>query len=471
MESDDKKLDRLVRAVEALGERIESTSGRDAPDRESSYMMSTRDYRELLETRVRRGILGSVLRVSLVVLVLLALGIGIGSWIWLGRTVRREVDSLAKSLREKEIPQALRAQVGERLEAAVQEKSKEVTENFRKEVKEARWKLADRYLSTNSRLQQIQGLQIVRESDDRRAVDRILKFMREKGALEPLSLGLRKLNLDYGVQALLAQGSEEAQSAMRQVIADPGYASGVRADAIRAASTLKDRKALPALRAALGDSDREVRLGAVEAVVTLDARETWPYLVGMLAQGKDPRDYAAVVAALTKLNVNQAAEAVVGAVRRTTENPADLPSHQATHSAAITFFRTMKTEAAVPVLFDFLMHPNSEIRLQGVAAVRELTGTNLGTLEEWKTGDAEWRAGKVTEWRKLAALAKVKPVSGEAKESAAATDSETRRPIEKTPPEGPPAPPASSPGPAGPPSNSPERPPAGTPPEARSANP
>ncbi|MFQ5691909.1 MAG: HEAT repeat domain-containing protein [Nitrospinota bacterium] len=405
MESNDKRIDRLLEAVESLKDQVEAVSARRGPEEEKGLasLLPLQDYKELLETRVRRGVLGSALRVSLIVLVLLALGIGAAGWIWMDRKIRREADLIARNVREREIPRALQEQVAGRLDEVVASAAKDLTERFRKEVKQTRWDLADRYLSSGSKLQQIEGLRILRESDDPRAIDRILRFMREKGALDPLGLDLRRLNLDYGVQALLAQGSAEAESALRQIIADPGYASGVRADAMRAASILGDRKALPALRVALRDSDREVRLAAVESVLALEARETWPYLAEMLGEGKDPGDYPAVIAALTKLKVGQAADAVLDVVRRTTANPADLPTYEKTHAEAIVYFRAMKIEGAVPILFDFLMHPDPGIRLRAVAAVRELTGTNLGTLEEWKTQDAEWRAAKVAEWRSLAA--------------------------------------------------------------------
>ena len=300
-------------------------------------------------------------------------------------------------------------------------------------MKKARWELADQQLSSNAKLQQIQGLQILRESDDPRAVDRVLRFMREKGALNSLSLDLRRANLDYGVQALLALGSEEARDALRRIIADPGYASGVRASAMRAASILKDRKALPAYRAALGDSDREVRLAAIEAVERMEARETWPYLVRMLSQTKNPQDYPAIIAALRNLKVDQAAGAVVEVVQRTSENPADLPANQKTHLEGITYFRTLKVEAALPVLFDFLMHPNPEVRLQAVAAVRQLAGSRLGTLGDWKTRDAEWRAQMVSNWRRVAiASGKVKPKPGEI--GVLTPGTEVRSPVEKPPP-------------------------------------
>ncbi|MBI2881099.1 MAG: HEAT repeat domain-containing protein [Candidatus Tectomicrobia bacterium] len=404
MEPNDRQLGRLVSLVESLRERIDALSARLAPEEERrSAVLSPQDYRELLETRVRRGVLGSTLRVALWILVLLALGIGMGGWFLMDRTIGREVGSIERRLREKEIPQAVREFVGGRLDAVVQDKAKELTESFRSEINRARWELAERYLSSNSRLQQIQGLHVLRESGDPRTVDRVLRFMREKGALDPLSLDLRRLNLDYGVQALLAQGSEAAQSALRQVIADPGYAASVRADAMRAASLLQDRKALPAFRAALRDSDREVRLAAVEAVVALDARETWPYLAEMLAEGKDPRDYPAVIDALTKLKVAQAAQAVLEVVQRTTKNPADLPAHEKTHAEAVAYFRSLKVKEALSALFDFLMHPDLEIRLRAVAAIRELTGASLGTLEEWKTKDADWRVAKAAEWQRLSA--------------------------------------------------------------------
>jgi len=456
--SDDGKLDRLLSAVESLQGRL------DEPEVRSSSPFSADDYKELIETRLRRGIVRSVLRTSLIALALLAAALGTAGWFWMNRGI----GVLADDLREKQIPAALREQVGERLNAVVVEKSTELTESFLKEMKRARWELAERFLSSGAKLQQVQGLQILRMSDDPRAVERVLTFMRRKGALTPLSIDLRRANFDYGVQALLALGSEEARTALRQIIADPGYAAGVRADAMRAAAILKDQKALPALRAALGDSDREVRLAAVNAVERMEARETWPYLVRMLSSGKHPQDFPAIIAVLKNLKVSQAAEAVVEVVQRTSKNPADLPANQKTHLEGITYFRTLEVEAALPVLFEFLMHPNPEVRLQAVAAVRQLAGSRLGTLEEWKTRDTEWRVQMVANWRRVAiASGKVKPKPGEVGVVAPATpgspipETEARGP--RTPEmdgRGPATPGAEVPTPAGNPPESPEKQPA-----------
>jgi HEAT repeat protein len=398
MEWNETQLDRLAEAVEYLHQRVEGTSTWGGMD----PSMSSRDHQELFESRLRRRLIRSTLGISLGALVILASAIGATGWLLLERTVKQDLNSFTSSLREREIPKALEDLVGERLDAVVAEKAKTLTESFGKEVQESRMARAERYLSSDSRLQQIQGLQILRESDNPEAVDRVLKFMREKGALDPLSLDLRKMNLDYGVQALLVQGSNEAQGALRQIISDPGYASNVRGDAIWAATALRDRKALPALRQALRDSDRKVRETAIEAVVALKARETWPYLVGMLAQGKNPKSYPAVIAALRKLRVSQAADAVLGVVRWVARNPKDFVLSGKTQSEAISYFRAVKARTAVPSLFDFLMHPNLDIRLKAVAAVRELTGTKLGTLEDWKIRDVAWRAAKTAEWRQLA---------------------------------------------------------------------
>ena len=397
----DRNVERLTAAIESLRERIDSL-----PSGQASPGLTTDDYRELMETRVRKGVISSVFRSSLLFMVLMAAFIAAGAWLWLDREFR----SLANEIREQEVPRALRQQIGERLNTVVEEKAREVSEGFREEVTKARRNQADQYLSSNSKFLQIQGLKFLRESGETDAVGRILRFMREKGSLSPLSPELREANFDYGVQALLALGSEEAQGALRQIIADPGYASGVRADATRAAAILKDRKALPALRAALGDTDPDVRRASIEAVERMEARESWPYLVRILSEGRYPKDFPRVIAALRKLGVTQASEAVVAIVERTAKDPADLPQHRKTHLEGITYFRAMKTETALPILFDFLMHPNPEVRLQAVAAVRELAASNLGTLEEWKTKDAEWRAAKVAEWRERAiAAGKLKP--------------------------------------------------------------
>jgi hypothetical protein len=263
MEWNETQLDRLAEAVEYLHHRVEGASNWGGMD----PSMSSQDYQELFESRLRRRLIRQTLGISLGALVVLASAIGATGWLLLERTVKQDLNSFTSSLREREIPQALEDLVGERLDAVVAEKSETLTESFSIEVQKSRMARAERYLSSNSRLQQIQGLQILRESDNPEAVDRVLKFMREKGALDPLSLDLRRLNLDYGVQSLLAQGSDKAQGALRQIIADPGYASRVRGDAIWAAAALRDRKALPALREALRDSDRKVRETAIEAVV------------------------------------------------------------------------------------------------------------------------------------------------------------------------------------------------------------
>ncbi len=397
----DLNVKRLTAAIESLRERIDSL-----PSGHASPGLTTDDYRELMETRVRKGVISSVFRSSLIFMVLMAAFIAAGTWLWLGREFR----SLADEIRDQEVPRALRQQIGERLNTVVEEKAKEVSEGFREEMMKARRNQADQYLSSNSKILQIQGLKILRESGAAAAVDRVLRFMREKGSLSPLSPELREANFDYGVQALLSLGSEEAQGALRQIIADPGYASDIRADATRAATILEDRKALPALRAALGDTDRDVRRASVEAVERMEARESWPYLVRILSEGRYPKDFPRVIAALKKLGVTQASEAVVAIVERTAKDPADLSKHLKTHLEGITYFRVMKTETALPILFDFLMHPNPDVRLQAVAAVRELAAINLGTLEEWKTQDAEWRAAKVAEWRERAiAAGKLKP--------------------------------------------------------------
>jgi HEAT repeat protein len=398
MEWNETQLDRLAEAVEYLHHRVEGASNWGSMD----PSMSSQNYQELFESRLRRRLIRHTLGISLGALVVLASAIGATGWLLLERTVKQDLNSFTSSLREQEIPQALEDLVGERLDAVVAEKSETLTESFSKEVQKSRMARAERYLSSNSRLQQIQGLQILRESDNPEAVDRVLKFMREKGALDPLSLDLRRLNLDYGVQALLAQGSDKAQAALRQIIADPGYASRVRGDAIWAAAALRDRKALPALREALRDSDRKVRETAIEAVVALKARETWPYLVAMLAQGKNPKSYPAVIAALRKLKVSQAADAVLGVVRWVAGNPKGFALSGKTQSEAISYFRAVKARTAVPAMFDFLMHPNFDVRLKAVAALRELTGTKLGTLEDWKIRSVAWRAVKTAEWRQLA---------------------------------------------------------------------
>jgi hypothetical protein len=136
--------------------------------------------------------------------------------------------------------------------------------------------------------------------------------------------------------------------------------------------------------------------------VALKARETWPYLVAMLAQGKNPKSYPAVIAALRKLKVGQAADAVLGVVRWVAGNPKGFALSGKTQSEAISYFRAVKARTAVPAMFDFLMHPNFDVRLKAVAALRELTGTKLGTLEDWKIRSVAWRAVKTAEWRQLA---------------------------------------------------------------------
>ncbi len=400
---DERNIDKLSIAIESLKERIDSSS--TAP---THLGLTSNDFRELMEIRVRRGVVSSVFRSSLVIMLVLGLCIAAGSWLWLGREFR----SLAKEIREEEVPKALSREVAERLNLVVEEKAGEVSKGFREEVLKIRRSQAERYLSSDSRSLQIQGLQILRESDDADTVLRIQNFMRKKGSLSPLSSELAEANFDYGVQALLSLGSEEAHLVLRQIIADPGYASAIRADATRAVAILKDLKALPALRTALGDTDRDVRLAAVEAVKQMKARESWPYLVSILSDRRYPKDFPEVIAALRNLEVSQASDVVEAVMRRTFRDPADFPQHYKTHLEGITYFREMKIESALSILFDFLMHPNSDLRLQAVAAVRELAESNMGTLEEWKTQDAGWRAAKVEKWREIAiASGKLRPLA------------------------------------------------------------
>lgn len=390
---DERNIDKLAVAIESLKERIDSSSA--AP---THLGLTSNDFRELMEIRVRRGVVSSVFRSSLIIILVLGLCIAGGSWLWIGREFR----SLAKEIREEEVPKALSREVGERLNLVVEEKAGEVSRNFREEILKIRRSQAEQYLLSDSRPLQIQGLQILRESRDADAVLQIQNFMREKGSLSPLSSELAEANFDYGIQALLSLGTEEAQLVLRQIIADPGYASGIRSDATRAVTILKDRKALPALRTALGDTDRDVRMAAVEAVEQMKARESWPYLVSILSDRRYPKDFPQVIAALRNLGVSQASEVVEAVMRRTSKDPVDFPQYLKTHLEGIAYFREMKIESALSILFEFLMHPNSDLRLQAVAAVRELAESNLGTLEEWKTQDAGWRAAQVAKWREIA---------------------------------------------------------------------
>ncbi|MFQ5914725.1 MAG: hypothetical protein ACE5JS_16270 [Nitrospinota bacterium] len=145
----DKELDRLVKAVESLQGRIEAMFGVRSPDREKGHSFTfftfspadykeVFDYRDHLEKRVRRSVIGKVLRVSILVLVLLALGGGVAGWAWLEQMARREADMLAKTVRETVIPQTVRERVDERLNTVIQEKSAELMQIFREEMKQTR---------------------------------------------------------------------------------------------------------------------------------------------------------------------------------------------------------------------------------------------------------------------------------------------------------------------------------------------